>query len=75
MNLNGLPALRLHPGDENNEGNAMAFAEDYVSEEEKVLVNATGAKVLEENLTDEDDNVTGSEVNFIFHYMSAQPRP
>ena len=60
VNLNGLPALRLHPGDENNEGIAMVLAEDYVSEENEVPAIDIGTKAHEENLTDSEDNVTSS---------------
>ena len=60
VNLNGLPALRLHPGDENNEGIAMVLAEDYVSDENEVPEIDIGTKAHEENLTDSEDNVTSS---------------
>ena len=66
MSLNGLPALKLHPGDETVKGIAMSVAEDYKSEEEQVLEETYGMSdnvTSEGNVTDEGNETTEDESN------------
>ena len=66
MSLNGLPALKLHPGDETVKGIARSVAEDYKSEEEQVLEETYGMSdnvTSEGNVTDEGNETTEDESN------------
>ena len=55
VNINRLPAIRLHPGDENVKGIAMSMAEDYDMDDEQVRDKDD---VTDDNETDDDENMT-----------------
>ena len=60
INLNGLPAIKLHPGDETVRGIAMSLA-DYEIEPEEIVDENYGVneEISDDNVTEaEDDNVT-----------------